>query len=55
MSKLREKRNKKFPCGKCDYVATKSSHLKMHFLNKHEGVRYPCDQCDYAATTTSCK
>jgi len=39
--KLRTKRDKSFPpCGKCDYMATKSSHLKKHIQRKHEGVRY---------------
>ena len=35
---------------KCDYVATKSSHLKTHIRSKHEGVRYPCSHCEFAAT-----
>ena len=34
-SKLRDKRDKSYPCGICDYVATKSSHLKTHIRNKH--------------------
>ena len=50
-SKLRDKTVKSYPCGKCDYVATKSIYLKTHIRSKHEGVRYPCDQCEFAATT----
>ena len=49
-SKLREKRDKSYPCGECDYVATKSSHLKTHIESKHERVKYPCSHCEYAAT-----
>ena len=46
----KSKRGAIFLCGKCDYVATKSFHLKTHIKSKHEGVRFPCDQCDYVAT-----
>ena len=52
-SKLRDKRKKSFPCGKCDYVATKFSNLKTHILSKHEGTRYSCNQCKYTATDSS--
>ena len=38
---------RKYPCDKCEYIATKSSHLKQHKESKHEGVRYPCDECTY--------
>ena len=51
--KLTDKRVKSYPCGKCDYVANKSSHLKRHIKSKHEGVRYPCSHCEYAATEPS--
>ena len=51
---LRHRRKKKltkqYPCDQCDYVATRSDHIKRHKENKHEGVQYPCDQCDYTAT-----
>ena len=43
----------KYPCGKCDYVATQAGSLKRHIEYKHEGVRYPCEHCKYAATTKS--
>ena len=49
-SKLRQKRDKSYSCGKCGYVATKSSNLNKHNRSKHEGVIYPCDKCEYAAT-----
>ena len=41
----------RYPCDKCDYIATKSGNLKTHKETKHQGVRYPCDQCDYIATS----
>ena len=48
----RTKRSKVgFPCNKCEYVATRTSYLKVHIESKHDGVRYPCSQCEYAATT----
>ena len=53
MSRPRDKRDMNYPCGKCYYVATKSSNFKTHIKNKHEGVRYPCDQCEFAATFSS--
>ena len=43
----------KYPCDKCEYAATKASHLKHHIESKHERVRYPCDKCEYAATGAS--
>ena len=49
-SKLREKRDKSYSCGKCDYVATQSGNLKTHIRSKHEGVRYLCSHCEYATT-----
>ena len=52
-SKLRDKREKSFPCGKCDYVTTHSSNLKTHIHSKHEGVKYSCNRCKYAATEPS--
>ena len=48
----RTKRSKVgFPCYKCEYVATRAYHLRIHVENKHEGVRYPCSQCMYIRTT----
>ena len=48
----RTKRSKVgFPCNKCEYVATRAHHLRIHVENKHEGVRYPCSQCMYIRTT----
>jgi len=38
------------PCDRCDYIASKPSHLKRHQESKHNGVTYPCDQCNYIAT-----
>ena len=49
-SKLKDKRDKSYPCGKCEYAATNSSNLKTHIRSKHEGVRYPCSHCEFAAT-----
>ena len=40
---------------KCDiYVInmSKSSNLKVHIKNNHEGIRFSCDNCNYTATTT---
>ncbi len=39
----------RYPCDKCDHVATRKRDLKRHVKSKHEGVRYPCDKCDFAA------
>ena len=45
-SKLRDKRDKSYPCGKCDYAATQTSNLKTHIRSQHEGVRYSCTYCN---------
>ena len=52
-SKLREKRDKSYPCGKCNYVATHPINLKTHIRSKHLGMKYFCNQCKYAATEPS--
>ena len=36
-------------CPKCDYKSSKTSKLREHILNIHEGARYPCVQCSYVA------
>ena len=51
--KLTDRRDKSYPCGKCDYVANQLCHLKTHIKSKHEGVRYPCFHCEFTATEPS--
>ena len=43
----------RYSCDKCEYAASKASHLKQHNKIKHEGVTYPCDNCENAATRVS--
>ena len=43
----------RYPCDKCEFLASSVSHRKQHIEIKHEGVRYPCDKCEYAATRVS--
>ena len=33
-----------------DHVASTKGTLRIHTLNKHEGVRFECHKCDYKAT-----
>jgi len=51
-----DKEKSKYPCDKCDYVATQKSSLVRHRQTQHEGIRqmhqqqpdgkqHPCDQC----------
>ena len=51
-----EKEKQKYPCDKCDYIATQKSSLVRHKQTQHEGIRqmhqqqpdgkqHPCDQC----------
>ena len=44
----------RYPCDKCEYAATRSSDLKKHKENKHEGIRYPCNICENIASTLLC-
>ena len=43
---IHEMSNVKFPCGQCDYKATKRGNLSTHINSRHLGVKFPCDQCD---------
>ena len=43
----------RYPCSKCDYIATLVGALKTYVKNTHERVRYHYSQCDYAATQES--
>jgi len=43
----------KYPCGQCEYKATRQWNLKKHKLSVHEGIKYSCDECDYKATDQS--
>ncbi|CAH1258612.1 ZNF425 [Branchiostoma lanceolatum] len=43
-------KEKIFQCDKCDYKASRASHLKTHVLCKHtkkEELKYGCTICDY--------
>ena len=51
--KQRLNNDNRYPCHKCNYIATKSSHLQTHIKSIHEGFKYPCDQCTYKATERS--
>ena len=43
-----------YPCDQCNYVATRTDHLKSHKEAKHEGIRrFACDQCNFTSTTAS--
>ena len=37
----------RYPCGKCDFTATRKTYLKEHIASLHEGMCYPCSQCEY--------
>ena len=39
-----------FECDICQMSCASGTALKMHKLNKHDGVKFPCPQCDYKAT-----
>ena len=39
-----------FECDICQMSCASATTLKLHKLNKHEGVKFPCPQCDYKAT-----
>ena len=41
--------NDGYSCNDCEYVASRSDHLKRHVENKHIRIRYACDECDYVA------
>ena len=43
--------NAMLKCPKCEYKSAKSSKLREHILNIHEGARYPCAQCSYVANS----
>ena len=44
----------RYPCGQCEYAATRLAQLTKHKQKKHEGIRYPCDHCKYVASDLSC-
>ena len=37
-------------CYECEYVATRTDHLKKHVENQHNKVRYSCSDCEFVAT-----
>ena len=39
----------RYVCAKCDYMATKTSHLKRHIQVKQEDIKINCNLCDYKA------
>ena len=39
-----------FACNICHLSCADKATLKIHQLNKHQGVKFPCPQCDYKAT-----
>ena len=39
----------RYACAKCDYMATKTSHLKRHIQVKHEDIYIACNICEYKA------
>ena len=41
----------RYSCSDCEYIATQSSHLKIH-AKSHEIVKYPCPKCKYAVMDT---
>jgi len=43
-------KNRRYPCSKCDYVATSLFLIKEHKKSSHKINRYLCDQCEYSAT-----
>ena len=50
MIEARMKRRRK--CDKYVINMSKSSNLKVHIKNNHEGIRFSCDNCNYTATTS---
>ena len=46
-------KGKKYPCGLCEYQATRKESLNKHERSVHEGIKYPCSQCEYQATSKS--
>ena len=42
-----------YSCDKCNYQATRKSHLNTHKKSVHDGVKYSCDKCNYQATQQS--
>ena len=51
---LKHKREKKFPCSRCPYLAPNKRYLKIHEEGIHEGVLRECPQCDYKSKSPSC-
>ena len=43
----------RYPCGQCEYKASKLDHLNRHIKSIHEGERHPCPQCDYQGTQSA--
>ena len=60
--KPQEKKDPKYACDQCSYIATQKSSLTRHKQTQHEGIRQPtyhsgktydCDVCPYQATQLS--
>ena len=43
----------KYPCGQCEYQATRKDNLDQNKRSVHDGIKYPCQQCEHQATTKS--
>ena len=43
----------RYPCDKCEYIATYQGNLRRHIKNKHEEVSYPCNKCEFSTTSLS--
>ena len=48
--KVREKKERKYSCDQCSYIAINKGNLTRHKESLHEGIRYNCDVCPYKAT-----
>jgi len=51
--RLKKCNENKYPCDKCNYIASNVSDLKKHVKSIHEGVKYPCNQCSSKFTDQS--
>ena len=40
------------PCNKCDYIASHSSGLKIHYQSEHV-LKYPCGKCDLELSSSA--
>ena len=40
-----------YPCGQCEYQATRKESLDQHKISIHEEIKYHCVQCGHQVTS----